>query len=116
MRPLRPFTLLLAVTLVGPAHAKKPDALPVAKVPSIEEVVAAEGFVPTPSQSEIYRPGAVLVPNGRGGHDVVVSRCIEAEPEISIMSQSSIATTLAGGVSARLGVARGAASVGWRSA
>ena len=26
------------------------------KVPTIEEVVAAEGFVPTPSQSETYRP------------------------------------------------------------
>jgi formylglycine-generating enzyme required for sulfatase activity len=112
MRPLLPLSLLLAVPLVGPAHAKKPDAPTVAKVPSIEEVVAAEGFVPTPSQSEIYRPGAVLVPNGRGGHDVVVEACIDVEPSISIMSQSSIATTLAGGVSARLGVARGAASAG----
>ena len=71
--------------------------------------MAAAGFVPTPSQSEIYRPGAVLVPNGRGGHDVVEA-CIVVDPAISIMSQSSIATTLAGGVSARLGVARGAAS------
>jgi len=52
MRPLLLLTLLLAVPLVGPANAKKPDALPVAKVPSIEKVVAAEGFVPTPSQSE----------------------------------------------------------------
>ena len=108
MRPIVPLTLLLAL----PAHAKRPDAPTVAKVPSIEEVVAAEGFTPTPSQSEIYKPGAVLVPNGRGGHDVVVSSCIDAEPDIAIMSQSSIATTLAGGVSARLGVARGAASAG----
>ncbi|HCH65191.1 MAG: hypothetical protein CL927_19175 [Deltaproteobacteria bacterium] len=108
MRPIVPLTLLLAL----PAHAKRPDAPTAAKVPSIEEVVAAEGFTPTPSQSEIYKPGAVLVPNGRGGHDVVVSSCIDAEPDIAIMSQSSIATTLAGGVSARLGVARGAVSAG----
>ena len=40
---------------------------------------------------------------------MVVSSCIEAEPDIAIMSQSSIATTLAGGVSARLGMARGSA-------
>lgn len=93
MRPIVPLTLLLAL----PAHAKRPDAPTVAKVPSIEEVVAAEGFTPTPSRSEIYKPGAVLVPNGRGGHDVVVSSCIAAEPDIAIMSQSSIATTLAGG-------------------
>lgn len=103
MRPIVPLTLLLAL----PAHAKRPD---VATVPSIETVVAAEGFTPTPSQSEIYRPGAVLVPNAQGGHDVVVESCIDVEPTTSIMSQSSIATTLAGGVSARLGMARGAAS------
>ena len=108
MRPIVPLMLLLAL----PAHATRPDAPTVAKVPSIEEVVAAEGFTPTPSQSEIYKPGAVLVANGRGGHDVVVSNCIDVEPDIAIMSQSSIATTLAGGVSARIGVARGAASAG----
>ena len=56
------------------AHkAKKPDALPVAKVPSIEEVVAAEGFVPTPSQSEIYKPGAVLVPYDRKRFDALAA-------------------------------------------
>ncbi len=104
-----PVMLSLALLLALPAQAKRPQLPPVAKVPSIEDVVAAEGFTPTPSQSEIYRPGAVLVPNGRGGHDVVVSSCIDAEPDIAIMSQSSIATTLAGGVSARLGMARGAA-------
>ena len=110
MSLLLPLVLLLS----PPAEARRPQLPAVArvKVPSIEEVVAAEGFTPTPSQSEIYKPGAVLVPNGRGGHDVVVSRCIDAEPDIAIMSQSSIATTLAGGVSARLGIARGAASAG----
>ena len=108
MRPL----LLLAVLFSLPAHAKRPNTTAVPKVPAIEEVVAAEGFTPTPSQSEIYKPGAVLVPNDRGGHDVVVEGCIETEPSVSIMSQSSIATTLAGGVSARLGVARGGASAG----
>ena len=101
---------LLFLTLPADARKKTPSQPLVPKVPSIEEVVTAEGFTPTPSQSDIYKPGSVLVPNGRGGHDVVVSGCIAAEPEIAIMSQSSIATTLSGGVSARLGVARGAAS------
>jgi len=107
-----PLMIALALLLALPAQAKRPQLPPAAKVPSIEEVVSAEGFTPTPSQSEIYRPGAVLVPNGRGGHDVVVESCVDVEPSISIMSQSSIATTLAGGVSARLGMARGAASAG----
>ncbi|HCH64819.1 MAG: hypothetical protein CL927_20530 [Deltaproteobacteria bacterium] len=102
-------SLFLSLLFALPLHAKRPE---VPKVPSIEEVVAAEGFTPTPSQSEIYKPGAVLVPNGRGGHDVVVDACIDVEPSIAIMSQSSIATTLAGGVSARLGVTRGSASAG----
>ncbi len=101
---------LLAITL--PAQARRPDVATVAAVPSIEAVVSAEGFTPTPSQSEIYTPGAVLVPNGRGGHDVVLEACVDVEPSISVMSQSSIATTLAGGVSARLAMARGSAHAG----
>ena len=44
-------------------------------VPSIEEIVQKEGFVPTPSQSETYRPGVVLVPNAQGGHDEVPPDC-----------------------------------------
>ena len=103
-------SLLLIVGL--PAQARRPDVPAAAAVPSIEAVVSAEGFTPTPSQSEIYAPGSVLVPNGRGGHDVVVKACVEEEPSISIMSQSSIATTLAGGVSARLGMARGSVHAG----
>jgi hypothetical protein len=52
-------------------------ATPVAsRAPSIEDVVLKEGFTPTPSQSDIYRPGAVLVPNDRGGHDMVVETCV----------------------------------------
>lgn len=82
------------------------------KVPTVEEVVRAEGFEPTPSQTELYRPGAVLVPNARGGHDAVVEDCIGVEPAVSIMSQSSIATTLSAGVSTRLGVSTAAASAG----
>ncbi len=76
-------TIPLALLLALPALAKRPSAPALQEVPSIEEVVTAEGFVPTPSQSEIYRPGAVLVPNGRGGHDVVVSNCIDAEPDVA---------------------------------
>lgn len=102
---------LLSLFAVGlDAQAKRPAAPVAPKVPSIEEVVTAEGFTPTPSQSDIYKPGTVLVPNGRGGHDVVVESCVDAEPSVAIMSQSSIASTLSGGVSARLGVARGDAS------
>ena len=103
---------LLLLTLPADARRKK-DPLPVVqKVPSIEEVVTKEGFVPTPSQSETYRPGVVLVPNAQGGHDVVHPDCIGAEPDISIMSQSSIATSLSAGVSARLAAARGQAAAG----
>lgn len=82
------------------------------RVPSIEEVVVKEGFTPTPSQSDIYRPGAVLVPNDRGGHDMVVENCVSVEPTISLMSQSSIATSLSAGVTARLAVARGEVASG----
>jgi formylglycine-generating enzyme required for sulfatase activity len=85
------------------------EASPVSlqKMPSMEEVVAKEGFVPAPSQSEIYRPGAVLMPNERGGHDVVVADCLGVEYQTSVMAQSSFATALALGVSARLGVVKG---------
>jgi formylglycine-generating enzyme len=111
---MRCLALLPLLLLTQPADARRktvPEPV-VSKVPSIEEVVAKEGFTPTLSQSDVYKPGAVLVPNDRGGHDVVVSDCIGVEPEIAIMSASSIATTLSGGVSARLGAARGAVSAG----
>ncbi len=106
MRNLASLSLLL---LSAPASAKKPTGSQpvVQKVPSIEEVVAKEGFVPTPSQSETYRPGVVLVPNAQGGHDEVYADCVGVEPSIKIMSQSSIATSLSAGVSARLAAARG---------
>ncbi len=106
-------SLLIAIALLVPdAAARRPSATAVPTVPSIEEVVSGEGFTPTPSQSEIYKPGAVLVPNSRGGHDVVVESCLDAEPTVSMMSQSSIATTLSGGVSARLNAVRGSVSAG----
>lgn len=91
------------------AHARKPE---VPKVPSVAEVVESEGFEPTPSQSDLYRPGAVLVPNERGGHDEVVGDCILAEPTIAPMAQSSIAATLSAGVTARLGATSAAAQAG----
>ena len=113
-QPMRTHLLLPVLVLATPASArKKPDpsdAVP--KVPSIEGVIAKEGFVPTPSQSEMVQPGVVLVPNAQGSHDVVHPDCICVEPDISIMSQSSIATSLSAGVSARLSVARGHASAG----
>ncbi len=106
---MRNFASLSLLLLSAPASAKKPsDSQPVVqKVPSIEEVVAKEGFVPTPSQSETYRPGVVLAPNAQGGHDEVYADCVGVEPSIKIMSQSSIATSLSAGVSARLAAARG---------
>ncbi len=94
---------LVAVVLVGAKPSPEPL---VQRVPSIEDVVENEGFTPTPSQSEIYRPGAVLVPNAKGGHDVIVDECTGVAPKVSLMAQSSIATSLSAGVSARLAVAR----------
>ena len=100
--------LALALALGVPAEARNRAGDSIApRVPSIEDVVTAEGFTPTPSQTEMYRPGAVLVPNGRGSHDVVVDDCIGLDPTIAIMSQSSIATTLSTGVSTRLAAVRG---------
>jgi formylglycine-generating enzyme required for sulfatase activity len=94
--------------LLLPLLGAKPSAAPVAqRVPSVEEVLEKVGFTPTASQSEIYRPGAVLAPNAKGGHDVIVKDCIGVEAEVSVMSQSRIATSLATGASARLGVALG---------
>ena len=94
---------------VSVAHAKRPEPV---KVPTIAEVVEDEGFSPTPSQSDLYRPGAVLVPNERGGHDEVVGACIEADVSIAPMAQSSIATTLSAGVRTRLGASSVAAAAG----
>jgi hypothetical protein len=111
---MRSLALLSLLVLSAPASARrKKGAQPVVqKVPSIDEVVAKEGFVPTPSQSETYRPGVVLVPNAQGGHDEVHPDCIGVEPSIKIMSQSSIATSLSAGVSARLAAARGQVAAG----
>jgi hypothetical protein len=103
---------LLVLALPASARRRPSAAHVVQRVPSIEEVVEAEGFLPTPSQSEICAPGAVLVPNSRGGHDKVFSDCVGAEPEIALMSQSSIATSLSAGVSARLTAVRGTVAVG----
>ena len=112
MRPPAALAILLLVSLPASGARKKRSAPLLQKVPTIQEVVAAEGFVPTPSQSETYRPGVVLVPNARGSHDEVHPDCIGVEPRISIMSQSSIATSLAAGVSARLMAARGQLAAG----
>lgn len=96
------------------AHAgrKRVSETRLTEVPTIESVVRAEGFEPTLSQSDIYQPGSVLVPNGRGSHDKVVADCVEVEAEVAHMSQSSIATSLSAGVSARLAAARGEVSGG----
>jgi len=103
---IRHVAALLAVAWLPVAEARTPKKRIMKKVPSIEAVVKAEGFVPTLSQSEVYRPGAVLVPNGRGGHDMVLEDCIGAQPQVAFMSESSIATTLSAGVSARLAAQR----------
>jgi sulfatase modifying factor 1 len=106
---MRNYAMLSLLLVSAPASAgrKTVEQPVVQKVPSIEEVVAKEGFVPTPSQSETYRPGVVLVPNAQGGHDEVHPDCIGVAPTIKIMAQSSIATSLSAGVSARLSAVRG---------
>ena len=43
---------------------------------------------------------------------MVVESCIRAEPVVSVMSQSNIATSLSAGVSARLAVVRGEVGAG----
>ena len=75
--------------------------------PTVKEVMKEEGFKPTLSQSAIYKPGTVLAPNDEGGHDVLSESCVDYKPRVSYMSESSIATTLAAGVTARLRVTRG---------
>lgn len=107
--PLRHVCLLGGMVLAGVAEARRP-AVP--HVPSVAEVVEGEGFTPTPSQSDLYRPGVVLVPNARGGHDAVVDDCIGAAATVAPMAQSSIAATLSAGVTTRLGVSTAAASAG----
>jgi sulfatase modifying factor 1 len=95
----------LIITLLLPASAGAIPLLngePTPQVPTLEEVVAKGGFTPTPTHSEIYRPGVVLLPNGMGGHDVVVERCVTTEPTTQFISQPSIKAALEGGVSAKL--------------
>ncbi len=108
---MRNVALLSLLLLCAPVSAKKPSDSQsfVQRVPSIEEVVRKEGFVPTPSHSDMYRPGMVLVPNAQRGYDVVFPDCIGVEPEISVMSQSNIAASLSVGVSARMVAIRGQA-------
>jgi formylglycine-generating enzyme required for sulfatase activity len=101
------------VGIVVPCAAlAKPPAVAIDRVPTLQEVVEAEGWTATPTQSGIYKPGTVLVPNARGTHDVVANSCVAAEPTVEVMSQSSIASTLKGGVKGNLGVGSAAASAG----
>jgi formylglycine-generating enzyme required for sulfatase activity len=86
-----------AVFAAGPGT--EPD-----EVPSLDEVVAAEGWKVTLSQSGIYKPGAVLVPNSRGTHDVVANNCVDAVVQVEALAQSSIASSLRGGVKGAWGL------------
>ena len=99
-------SLLPAVSHAGPARPALDEP------PGIEAVVRAAGYTPTPQLSESFRAGMVLVPNGRGGFDEVVARCVEAEPRVSAVAASQVAAALSGGVSARLGVGSAAAAAG----
>ncbi len=107
--PVRIVWPLVFTAWSGAAEARRPVA---PTVPTVAEVVEGEGFTPTPSQSELYRPGVVLVPNALGGHDAVVDDCIDAVPTVAPMSQSSIAATLSAGVTTRLGVSTAALHAG----
>ena len=111
MRQVAPL-LFLVVSLPAEAGRRADSSQVIQRVPSINEVVSQEGFIPTLSQSETYRPGVVLVPNAQGGHDEVFGDCVGIEPTIKIMSQSSIATSLSAGVSARLSAVRGQVAAG----
>ena len=101
----------LCVLLPAQVRAARPE-VDVPRVPSVEDVVLKEGFTPTLSQSDTYRPGVVLVRNARGTHDEVIADCIGVVPTAKVMSQSSIATSLSSGVSARLLAVRGEAAAG----
>jgi hypothetical protein len=82
-------------------------AAPKISLPNIEQVVEKEGFIVTPSYSEIYRPGAMLISNDRGGHDLVVKDCVGVRHDVYIMSQNSISASLSAGVSAGINIAKG---------
>jgi hypothetical protein len=94
MRPLAtvhrlsPPIALLALVAIGVPCAvlAKPPAVVVDGVPTLKEVVESEGWTATPTQSGIYKPGTVLVPNARGTHDVVANNCVAAQPTVEVMS------------------------------
>jgi hypothetical protein len=76
-------------------------------VASLESLVRKEGFAPVPSQSDVYKPGSILIKNSYGGYDLFLEDCFKVEPSINIMSQSSIAQSLSAGVSANIIAGRG---------
>jgi formylglycine-generating enzyme required for sulfatase activity len=82
------------------------------RVPSLQAIVEAEGWRVTPTQSGVYQPGMVLVPNARGTHDVVAANCVATEILVEAMAQSRIASSLRGGVKGSWGVASATASAG----
>lgn len=94
------FVFLLCINLVNAQETESQ------KIQTIENVVEKAGFRPTPAQSNIYKPGAILSPRKNGGHDVIAENCVFAEPTVSEMAQSDIATNLSAGVTARMAVAK----------
>ena len=99
-RPVPATQALAVIALIGAPGGVLAQPLPGlgAPMPTLQQVVAAEGWTPTPAQSGIYAPGVVLVPNGAGAHEVVANDCVAEAPRSSALSQSSIATTLQAGV------------------
>jgi hypothetical protein len=86
-----------ALLLAQGCIPKRPQAKDVL-VPTLESVVEREGWTPTPTQSNIYRPGVILLPDTNGTHIVVANNCVEAEPDVQILSETRIASTLRAGV------------------
>jgi hypothetical protein len=90
---------MLALLMIGSSFAQV--------VASLESLVKKEGFAPVPSQSDVYKPGSILIKNSYGGYDLFLEDCFEVEPSINIMSQSSIAQSLSAGVSANIIAGKG---------
>lgn len=102
---------LVVIGVPGAAFAGPADQ-GVDGVPSLQAVVEAEGWRVTPTQSGVYQPGVVLVPNARGTHDVVAANCVATEILVEAMAQSRIASSLRGGVKGAWGLASATASAG----
>lgn len=88
----------VAVSAMLAAGAEAKPRVPAeTAMPTLASVVEREGWTPTPTQSNIYRPGVILVPDG-ATHLVVANNCVDAEPDVQVLSETRIASSLRAGV------------------